>query len=227
MDKRENKFRLILVELAHHLPFSVSGVVAAIISLALLTFLSRMIVPEQELASASADLFHIFHPFHILFSALTTTAIFWKHDNKNMFKAVVIGLVGSLSICGLSDIMIPYIGGLATKHPMHFHVCLIENPGLILPFAVTGVIGGFLVPATFERSTQYSHGVHVFLSSAASLLYLMSFGFVDWMHSITSVFFITITAVMVPCCLSDIVFPMVCTHRYCRHPLGEGAHAHK
>ena len=37
----------------------------------------------------------------------------------------------------------------------------------------------------------------------------------DWIHSIGSVFLIVIAAVMIPCCVSDIIFPLACAHRGC------------
>jgi len=209
-----------MVELAHHLPYSVSGVLVSVIIMGLLTFLAQIMGAQQQLADSSENLFHIFHPAHILFSAVATTAMFWKHDNKSVLKAIVIGFIGSLGICGVSDILIPLAGGMALGYKMHVHVCLLEEPWLIISFAMVGVLAGLMVTKTFEKSTQYSHGVHVFLSSTASLLYLISFGVANWMQAIAGVFFVTVIAVMLPCCLSDIVFPLVCTHRYCRHGRG-------
>ena len=216
MENTKSRVQYILMELAHHLPYSIFGVISAIILMAVLTFIAEA-AGANNISGASNELFHVFHPSHILFSAIATTAVFWKHDNHSWIKAVFIGLFGSLSICGISDIVIPFIGGKLLGFHMGFHVCLVEEPGLIYPFAFVGIAAGLMVTQTFEHSTQYSHGVHVFLSSAASLLYLLSYGVTGWMHHITPVFLITIFAVMIPCCLSDIVFPLMCTHRYCSH----------
>ena len=103
---------------------------------------------------------------------------------------------------------------------------MIEDPGLVWPFAVVGVLAGFAVTKAFEKSTEFSHSMHVFISSVASLLYLMSFGFGDWMHDITGVFFVVLVAVVFPCCLSDIVFPITCTHKYCSREDDEVIHDH-
>ena len=100
---------------------------------------------------------------------------------------------------------------------MHIHVCILENPGLVVPFAFIGVVAGLLVTKSFEKSTQYSHSAHVFVSSVASILYLLGFGLTDWIHVIGGVFLVTIVAVMVPCCASDIIFPLACVHRDCQH----------
>lgn len=216
MGEMEHKFKYTMVELAHHLPYSIFGVISAIILMAVLTFIAST-AGSEDIAGASGEMFHVFHPSHILFSAIATTAVFWKHDNRSWMKAALIGLIGSVTICGISDIFVPFVGGRLLGFEMDFHICLVEEPGLVYPFALTGVAAGLMVTRTFEHSTQYSHGVHVFLSSTASLLYLISFGVTDWMHHMTAVFMVTIFAVMVPCCLSDIVFPLMCTHKYCSH----------
>ncbi|MBZ0166088.1 MAG: hypothetical protein K8I00_04715, partial [Candidatus Omnitrophica bacterium] len=88
---------------------------------------------------------------------------------------------------------------------------------IVLPFAVVGTLAGLAAPRSFEKATEYSHSIHVFVSAVASILYLVSFGLEHWTHAIGGVFLITIFAVMIPCCLSDIVFPLACTHAHCRH----------
>jgi len=214
---QENKFRYILVELSHHLPYSIFGVTLGIVFTGILTFLAALARAEHILPSASQDLFHVFHAAHILLSAVATTAMFWKHDNNNIVKAILIGLLGSLTICGISDIFFPYFGGILLNQTMHFHLCLLEEPNLVIPFAIVGVLAGLAVTKTFEKSTEYSHSAHVFVSSVASILYLLSYGLQDWVHVLGGVFIIIILAVMIPCCVSDIVFPLVCTHKGCDH----------
>jgi len=123
-------------------------------------------------------------------------------------KALIIGFAGSVLICGLSDIVFPYFGGRILGTHMHLHMCLLEHPHIIIPFAVIGTLVGFLVPSVIEKSTEFSHSMHVLVSSMASLLYLISFGVSEWTHVIGGVFIITVVAVILPCCLSDIVFPL-------------------
>ena len=160
----------------------------------------------------------------INFQVPPTLAMFWKHE-KRILKAVIVGFTGSVVICAISDILLPFVGGAILGADMHMHVCVFEEPGLVIPFAIVGVIAGLFVTQSFEKSTQYSHSAHVFLSSAASILYLMGFGLTDWIHSIGAVFIIIIAAVMIPCCASDIVFPLACVHRNCDHP-SELTHDH-
>ena len=60
----------------------------------------------------------------------------------------------------------------------------------------------------------------MFISSAASLLYLISFGFTSWMmdvQAIFPVFAIIVLAVWVPCCVSDIVIPVATAHKDHHH----------
>jgi len=213
----DSKLKQILIELVHHLPYSIFGVSVGIVFMGILTFLAILMQAEQLLPEASKELFHVFHASHVLLSAVATTAMFWKHDNHNVLKAVFIGLLGSITICGISDIFFPYIGGMILGQTMHAHICIIEEPGLIFPFAIMGVLAGLAVTKSFEKSTEYSHSAHVFVSSVASILYLLSYGVQDWIHALGSVFIITILAVMIPCCASDIAFPLACTHRNCKH----------
>jgi len=221
---QENKWHYILVELAYHLPYSIFGIMAGLVAMGVLSFLAILVQGEHLLPIASQELFHVFHPAHVLMSAVATTAMFWKHE-KRVFKAIMVGLIGSVTICGISDIFLPFVGGYLLGADMHMHICVIEDPGLVIPFAVIGVLAGLLVTQSFEKSTQYSHSAHVFVSSAASILYLLGFGLTDWIHSIGAVFLITITAVMIPCCASDIVFPLACVHRNCTHSI-ELKHEH-
>lgn len=214
---KEGKVHYVLVELGRHLPYSIFGITVGLIAMGVLTFFAILMRSESLLPEASAELFHVFHPAHILISSVATTAMFWKHE-KRMVKAIIVGFLGSVVICTLSDILLPYIGGAFLGAHMHVHVCVLEEPGLIIPFAIVGVVAGLMVTKSFDKSTQYSHSAHVFISSAASILYLIGFGITDWIHAIGSVFVIIIIAVMLPCCVSDIVFPLACVHRGCDHP---------
>lgn len=208
---RGRSFKYVLVELKEHLPYSIFSVVIGIIILGILTF-SAEIFGASDISNPSRELFHVFHPIHLLFSATATTAMFWRYEKK-LFKAVVIGFVGSVGICGISDIFIPYISGFLMGMKMTLHVCILEHPGLIMPFVVAGLFTGLMVPDTTRRSTIFSHAGHILVSSMASIFYLISFGLRDWVHLVGLVFIYTVLAVMVPCCISDIVFPLLLTRR--------------
>ena len=226
MTTKSNKIKYIGIQLIHHLPFSVFGVMMAVLTMGFLTFLAIIIQAEALIPQASEELFHVFHSSHVLISAVASTAMFRKHDD-NLWKAIIVGTVGSVAICGLSDVIFPYVGGLFIESHMHLHICLIEEPGLVYPFAIVGTVAGLGAHKGFEKATEYSHSIHVFVSSVASLLYLIAFGLTDWIHAIGAVFLVTVIAVMIPCCLSDIIFPLMCTHSHCRHPdVMEQEHVH-
>ncbi|MCM8777821.1 MAG: hypothetical protein NC905_06130 [Candidatus Omnitrophica bacterium] len=198
-------------ELRHHLPFSTLSVSAGLIIVGVFTIIAE-ILGVSDVSYYSKKLFHIFHPVHLLFSAIATTAMFWQNERK-FFKAAVIGFVGSVGICGISDIIIPYISGLLLGAHMHLHICVIEHSYLILPFVFLGVIIGFLAPGTLEKQEGviFSHSIHVMVSAVASILYLVSFGVTDWIESIGIVLIYMVLAVVIPCCTSDIIFPLLFT----------------
>jgi len=211
---KENKYKHIMIELAEHLPFSIFGVSLGLILVGILTFFGILINSEHLLKEASAGLFHVFHPLHVLFSSVATTAMFWKHE-RNLKKAVLVGFFGSLSICGISDILFPFIGGTLLGAKMHIHICLFEHPFSVIVFALIGILSGLYIEKSIEKSTEYSHLAHVFISSAASILYLIGYGVIGWTHIMGSVFIITLISVVIPCCLSDIIFPLACLHSSC------------
>lgn len=197
----------IVSELREHLPYSIFSVAAGMIFLGVLVFMAD-ILGGADISRPSEELFHIFHPVHLLFSATATTAMFWRHD-KAILKAAVIGLVGSVGICGVSDIFMPFISGLLLGVKMHLHICVIEHPGLIMSFVLTGILAGFLIPDNTQKSTILSHAAHVLVSSMASIFYLVAFGLTEWLHVAGMVFVYMVLAVIVPCCTSDIVFPLL------------------
>ena len=221
--KKDNKAKLIAVELAHHLPYSIIGAIIALILMGILTFFAVLMKAENLLPKATRELFHILHPAHILFSSVATTAMFWKHEKK-FVKAVLIGFFGSILICGISDIILPFWGGIILGVDMVMHVCIVENPLLILPFAIVGVLAGLLITQSVEHSTEYSHSAHVLISSLASISYLLAYGLQDWIHLVGGVFIVTVLAVMIPCCASDIAFPLYCVNRTNLSTEKTGAH---
>jgi len=199
----KTQFRHILEELQHHLPYTVFSVAIGIMVLGLLT----VVIEGEKFPQASQNLFHVFHPLHLLFSAAATAAMFWRHDKK-LFKAVSIGFVGAVGICGISDIFIPFVAGYLLGVKMHLHICIIAHPMLILPFLSFGLFMGFVLPSMVE-STIFSHAAHVLISSMASIFYLVSFGLTEWIPVGGMVIIYMVLAVMIPCCTSDIIFPLL------------------
>ncbi|MCM8814718.1 MAG: hypothetical protein NC937_04995 [Candidatus Omnitrophica bacterium] len=208
---RKKKNVQIWGEIRHHLPFSILSVITGLILIGIFTVIAEMF-KIYEVSYYSKKLFHIFHPTHILFSAIATTAMFWKHE-RGFLKTITIGFVGSAGICGISDIIIPYLSGFLLGSHMDLHVCIIEHPHLVLPFIFSGIVIGFLVPETFEKQEGviFSHSLHIMVSASASILYLISFGVTDWISRIGVVYIYMVLAVVIPCCTSDIIFPLLFT----------------
>jgi uncharacterized membrane protein len=200
----------VLEELQEHLPYTILSVSVGVAILGILTFMAELL--GASMVKPSHELFHVFHPLHMLFSAAATTAMFWRHERK-LLKAAIIGFVGAVGVCGISDIFIPYLSGLLLKVEMELHICIIKHPLMVLPFTVTGICLGLIVSAETHKSTVFSHTGHVLVSSMASILYLVAFGLTDWIHVIGMVFFYIVLAVVVPCCTSDIIFPLLLTDR--------------
>jgi hypothetical protein len=108
-----------------------------------------------------------------------------------------------------SQFVLEYMGGLEPQRALELHVCVIEHPGLVFPFAIVGVAVGLAAARSVERSTLFSHSLHVFTSTMASIFYLIGpFGRTEWIPSLGLVFFLVILAVLIPCCISDIIFPL-------------------
>jgi len=197
----------IFEELREHLPYSIFSVTAGMAILGLFTFAANML-GQTDISSPARDLFHIFHPIHVLLSAAATTTMFWRHE-KIFIKALLIGSVGSVFICGISDIFIPYFAGLLLGVNMDLHICVFSHTGFLLPFVLTGIFAGFIISDKSSKSTFFSHAAHVLVSSMASILYLIGFGLSEWIHVAGLVLIYMILAVIIPCCSSDIIFPLL------------------
>lgn len=192
-------------EAAHHLPFSVSAVAIGLAGVGLLCFLA----PTSDLR----PLFHLSHPVHMLFSAAATTAMFARHG-RGMLRAAAVGLVGAIGICGLSDIAMPHASLWFFGVQAEWHLCILEHPAMVLSFAAAGVAVGLAAAKTVANSTFFSHSLHVLASTVASTIYLVrELGWPSWVDSIGAVFPCIVLAVMLPCCLSDIAFPLLVAGR--------------
>jgi hypothetical protein len=204
---------LLSTELRHHLPWSAGGVLTGLA----LVWLLLNLVPGDSL-SLTLQLFHLAHPTHLLLSAAATAAMVVVHGG-GAWRAVGIGLVASAGVCTLSDIILPWIGGsaLAGIDHMHWHLCVLEHPILVVPFLALGLAVGVLGGRRVERSTIYSHAGHVLVSALASLLYLTAFGLELSVSTLGPVLLILMAAVMLPCCVSDIVVPVLFGGPRCRH----------
>ncbi len=199
--------RRITSELRHHVPFTALGAMSGIIIMVIIVLAN---VPSQ----VSQTTFHTLHPLHVILSALTTTAMYRKYSNKKIWAAILIGYSGSIGIATLSDAIIPYLGGALLGAEIGFHLPFIETEKipfigietwkLINSAALAGIIIGYLRP-----TTKLPHLGHVFLSTWASLFYLTAFGTAHWIPLLPFIFLFLFLAVWLPCCISDIVFPLL------------------
>jgi hypothetical protein len=193
-------------ELKHHAPFTALGAASGII-------LMLIIVLTDVSSTVSEATFHSLHPLHVIFSSLTTTAMYRKYSGK-IWAAVLVGYFGSIGIATLSDAIIPYLGGVLLGIEIEFHLPFIETERM--PFwgievwklvHAAALIG--ITVACIRPATGLPHSGHVFLSTWASLFYLAAFSMARWIPLLPLVFLFLFLAVWVPCCISDIVFPLL------------------
>ena len=191
--------RRILSELKEHAPFTLVGAVTGVLIMVLMV---RLKVPE----SVSGHLFSTFHPLHVLLSALVTAAMYRRHSKGRIWAVVLVGYVGSVGIATLSDCLIPYLGEWLMGLPNRgLHLGFIEHWYLVNPLAIAGIVIAMVWPRT-----KFPHFGHVLLSTWASLFHMMmALGqeFTPVMMGLTAVFLFL--AVWLPCCASDIIFPLV------------------
>ncbi|MDO8622765.1 MAG: hypothetical protein Q7R52_00810 [archaeon] len=186
----------ILHELKEHVPFTAA---ATLIAVLIMSFL----LVKENLILYSLSLFHVFHPAHIFFSSIVSAAIFY-HYRKNIFLALVSSISIAIAIGSLSDIIFPYLGSLLFNIPISFHLPAIESPFLIFSVAILGSITGII-----WKKTKFPHFIHVLISVFASLLYIFAYSANFSLLTIILIFIITTISVVIPCCLSDIVFPIL------------------
>lgn len=189
-------------ELLHHLPYSAVGVAAA---LGILLGFEKMGWGGKALLQ-----FHSMHGLHIFLGSLVASALYWEYEKK-IFKVLLVGFVIPIFTCTLSDIVVPYFGGVLFGKAATLHVDAIEEPFVVYGAGLAGFILGILFLRWVKKGTEFAHLAHVLISSLASLLYLVSFTPILWRYSTFLAFIITLIAVWLPCCLSDIVFPLLFT----------------
>lgn len=195
-------------EILCHLPYAVFSVALCMI---FLSFIPNLEIGYKK-TSVAYRLFHNFHFLHLLFAGTGAVLTFRKYS-KNILMCILAGILIPTIFCTLSDAMLPYLGGKFVALDMHFHWCFIKHIWTVAPFLIVGVINGWVM-SNHPTSLQlvYSigfHFSHILISSMASMLYLISFGFHNWWDRMGFVFMFLIGAVLIPCTLSDIVVPML------------------
>jgi len=191
------KIRNITLELKSHAPFTLFGALTGIV---------LMLIFKGVSENTRFILFYIFHPTHVVLSAMVTSSMFKLHTKKTNFLIVlVIGYVGSIGIATASDSLIPYVGEIWLGLHPHSHIGFIERWYIVNPAAVLGILIAYFWP-----KTKFPHAGHVLLSTWASLFHiLMALGNTIPILTMIVIFIFLFIAVWLPCCISDIVFPLL------------------
>jgi hypothetical protein len=197
-----------------------------------------MLIFRHASGVGSRGLFVVFHPAHVVLSAMVTASMFKLHAARKRFLLVLlVGYFGSIGIATVSDIVIPHIGtrllGLdvpthaqlhteahaaeteGTEHEEHvshggehehgIHLAFIEEWYIVNPAALLGVIIAFFLPRT-----KFPHAGHVLVSTWASSSYLlMNMQSSLTVGAVAGIFATLFIAIWLPCCISDIVFPLL------------------
>ncbi|MHC4293836.1 MAG: hypothetical protein ACYSTX_06020 [Planctomycetota bacterium] len=213
----------ILAELKGHAPFTAFGAVLGIVFMLLFKNITQ---------TGSEALFAIFHPGHVVLSAVVTASMFRIHTLKKQILLVfIIGYIGSIGVATLSDIIIPHIGSdlLGLDIPAHseyhvhegdayieyeyteiirdkkIHLGFIEEWYIVNPAAILGILLAYFLPRT-----KFPHAGHVLISTWASSSYLlMNLQAQITAFDILGIFVTLFIATWLPCCISDIIFPLL------------------
>jgi len=192
----------IIKELKNHIPFTIFGAITGIVV---------MLLFYKVTSEIAYDIFYILHPIHVILSALVTTSIYIIYTKKNnqkinILSLILIGYIGSIGIATLSDSIIPYMGEILLNLPNKgIHIGFIEKWWLVNPLAFLGILMAYINP-----KTKFPHAGHVLLSTWASLFHIiMALGIIMNIFLVVTIFSFLFISVLVPCCLSDIIFPML------------------
>jgi len=194
--------RRIANELGEHVPFTTLGAATGVIIMVIIVL--GNVLPQ--VSQVSYPIFYILHPAHVVLSALVTTAMYKKYSNGKIWAIILIGYFGSIGTATLSDSIIPYLGetllGLPNKG---IHIGFIEEWWIVSPAALIGIAIGYWRPPT-----KLPHSGHVLISTWASLFHIiMALGeTINWI-TLLAIFFFLFLSVWIPCCTSDIVFPLL------------------
>ena len=193
-------------ELRRHAPFTAFGAVTGIIIMAVIVFGDFL----SQISPVSERVFYVLHPTHVFLSALVTTSLYVSYGRRKIWLAVLIGYTGSIGIATLSDSIIPYVGETLLDLPNKgIHIGFIEEPLLTNPAAFLGIAIGYWSPIT-----RFPHAGHVLISTWASLFHIiMALGQTLTWIQVVAIFLFLFLAVWLPCCVSDIVYPIVFARR--------------
>lgn len=255
----QKKVTIILSELKNHAPFTLFGAA---------TGLAFMLLFKNVGPDINHRLFQVFHPGHVVLSAIVTASLYKLYEGKaGIIRILIVGYIGSIGVATLSDCVLPFFGEsiLGVAIPVHadlheheeaaghddevgqdshdheeqvhtedgseseldkktpgirarLHLGFIEDWYLVNPAALLGILIAY-----FRPRTRFPHAGHVLISTWASSFHVL----MNTQRELTTimllgVFVVLFIAVWLPCCISDIVFPLLFVNSEC-----DVCHAHQ
>ncbi|MCF7975992.1 MAG: hypothetical protein K9N55_19400 [Phycisphaerae bacterium] len=228
-----NRWLRAVSELKNHAPFTLLGAVIGILCMVLLKDLPRPV---------NTHLFNIFHPAHVLLSALVTASLFrMRKGRTSLITILLVGYLGSIGVATLSDCIVPFWGEsiLGVSIPAHaheeehdeehhedeiapdspveplshkpeLHLGFIEEWYIVNPLALAGILLAWFIPHQ-RLHTKLPHALHVLISTWASSFHILANLHAEFTVTLAlGCFIVLFIAVWLPCCISDIVFPILC-----------------
>jgi hypothetical protein len=151
---------------------------------------------------------------------------------KSFLVVLIIGYTGSIGTATLSDSIIPFLGesilgvaipteakvhaglhtdeaGAANEHARNdkpeIHLGFVEEWYIVNPAALLGILIAYFLPRT-----KFPHAAHILISTWASAAHIMmnTHGEITVL-TVIGIFIVLFIAVWLPCCFSDIVFPLL------------------
>jgi len=226
----------ILSELRAHAPFTLFGAGTGILA---------MLLFKGAPTEVTHGLFGVFHPAHVILAASVTASLYKLHEKSKGFLAILlVGYVGAVGTATLSDCILPFYGerilgvSVPTEAKVHghageqeaadepkaesdrpeIHLGFIEDWYLVNPAAILGVL-----IAWWRPRTKFPHAAHILISTWASSFHILMNTHRELSALLLfGVFIVLFIAVWLPCCFSDIIFPMF----FVRSPHLHAAHTH-
>jgi len=214
--------RAILSELREHAPFTLFGAGTGILA---------MFLFKGASTDVNYRLFQVFHPAHVILAASVTASLYKLHEKGKGFLAILlVGYIGAVGTATLSDCILPFYGesilgvSVPTEAKVHghagdqevadehggesgrpdIHLGFIEEWYLVNPAAILGVL-----IAWWRPRTKFPHAGHILISTWASSFHILMNTHRELSALLLlGVFIVLFIAVWLPCCFSDIIFPM-------------------
>ncbi len=181
-------------EFEEHLPFAIFASALALVAVILFSLFGYRLGEHS---------FEYIHFIHLFFSAAATAMVYHRYKN-GFIRGILVGIVGAIILGSLSDVLFPYSVVSIFRFPALFHLPLLEEPLIVIGISALGSVFGQVV-----KKNYFNHSIHVFLSVFASLFYLVNYVVLTGIFAWTVAFLILVLTVWLPCCLSDLAFPLL------------------